>query len=164
MKVGTFAKNTINAGMTKQAVYELVRLGSHYEKYDFSVFPSTISFLSTIRGVLKNYRSNQNFPEINDSEVDVVARKPPDENYYFWWSTLNFKIATILFIFLFVRSSESNLIIRLPYKELPPPALPLVDELVPKNKRPPSETRSSRYSWVYGGISPKGYGRWPPKG
>ena len=36
MEVRTFTKNTVSARITKHVVYELVRLGSQYEKYTFS--------------------------------------------------------------------------------------------------------------------------------
>ena len=41
-------------------------------------------FLSMVRGVSKNYRNRKNSPEMNDSEVDPVARKKLDEKYYFF--------------------------------------------------------------------------------
>ena len=64
--------------MTKQAVYELVRLGSHYEKYIFKFFKVRSE------GISKNYRIMKNSPKMNDSEVDLVAWKTPDENNIFF--------------------------------------------------------------------------------
>ena len=36
------------------------------------------------RGVSRNYRMDKNSPEMNDSEVELIAKKKPDEKYYFF--------------------------------------------------------------------------------
>ena len=41
-------------------------------------------FWSIVRGGIKKLSDNKNSPEMNDSEVDPVARKNPDEKYYFF--------------------------------------------------------------------------------
>ena len=36
------------------------------------------------RGAIKKLSNDNNSPEISDSEVDPIARKNPDEKYYFF--------------------------------------------------------------------------------
>ena len=66
-KVGFFRFSVTNPGfeqkMRKITIFET--------KYDH-------------RGVSRNYRMDKNSPEMNDSEVELIAQKNPDEKYYFF--------------------------------------------------------------------------------